>query len=340
MMDPKDHNNDDDTLIVATDAELEAALSAGFNDEEYTLPAPAEETTPAAKATDTGDGETVNTDEWEGVPEAIRAKFETLGTELTRVTNIANSASGRASKLQSALDTQANKQTTEDIKPQLTSDQLRAAMGNKEKRDALREDFSDFAIALDEMDERVSNAVGTAIDELRTEFQSSNTQASQEFELRRNLDIKHPGWETTSLSDDFKNWAYENGPTVEERTTYENTLSYANSLKNNSPTEATTLYNNANNYYNDLLAKYPTWADAKGTLYGDPSGDAALSLLDMYKAAMPEITDTDTRSTVSTQVKNQQRLEDNVAPTHGTSRRTPPDNDQDVEAAFSAGFNS
>ena len=347
-----DNNHDnDDNQVIATEEQLEAALAAGFSGEEYNEPEikePDNSVDPELKADDAngGDSESVTNDdgvdEWAGVPEAIRAKFETLGTELTRVQNIANSASGRASKLQGALDRQANEQTLEDNKPQLTSDQLRGAMGSKEKREALREDFSDFAQALDEMDDHFATSVGTAIDNLRTEFQTSSQQSSQDFEIRRNLDIRHPGWETTVLDDTFKNWVYKDGPTEEERTTYENTLSYAQSLHNNSPTEANALYNNANTYYNDLLAKYPTWAASKGSLYGDPSGDAALSLLDMHKKSLPAptVTEPEIKDTANTQIKNQQRLADNVAPTHGTSLRTPPDTDQDVEAAFSAGFNS
>jgi hypothetical protein len=283
-------------------------------------------------------------DDWEGVPEFLKKKFQDMGTELERVTNIANSASGRANKLQSQVQREAAK-PAEAPKP--TSQQIHEAIASKDKRDVLRKEWPDLAAALDEVDTTISDAVGSQIDVLRGEMTKNQERSNANHEkyvneqIKNTLDMRHPGWETTVSDKSFKDWVYKDGPAEVERSEYENALRYAQGLKNNSPSEAQALFAQANDMYKNMLTKYPTWATAKGNLYGDPSGTAAIKLLDMHKdVSHPQNQEINgVKDTyASQQAKNRERLERNISPTSGDSRQSSVEVPDDVEAAFEKGF--
>lgn len=345
--------------VTATDAELEEAFNSGFDDKGYAndsankkssddyveVPEPkiASEVTKILESKDDKEPAPAEEpkDEWADVSDVIRAKFDAMATQLEQVTNIANSASGRANKIENKmLDQKLTPPTPE--KP--TSQQILEALGNKTKREELRADWGDFVAALDEIDSSISTSVGSAIDKLRTEFQNTSKEYKSEVSVQRNLDIKHPGWENTVNKVEFKDWVYEGGPSVAERGEYERTLSYAQSLHNNSPTESTALYGTANAYYDSLLVKYPSWAKDRGNLYGKSSGEAAIELLDMHKLTQQQKSDVLTKQNLSNAdevAARKQRLSDNITPTRGaTTAPAPPGIDEDLEAAFVEGFNS
>lgn len=353
------------------EAELEAALEAGFLDEEYKAPKEADlqktpsdqsvdevkssddntDDTPQAKIEDEADpqpqpqtedkvdeADPPADDEWAGVSDVIKKRFEKMASDLDRVTNIANSASGRANKLQSEI--QRNLSKPADA-PKPTSQQIHEAMVDKEKRDALREEWPDFAEAFDELDTTISGVVGSQIDNLREEIAQGQQQYIAD-QVKYNLDLRHPGWENTVSDDKFKDWVYEGGPNLDERTKYEQTLGYAQSLSNNSPAESEALFSQANDMYSNLLNKYPDWASNTGSLYGDPSGEAAIRLLDKHKQVQEQKSKSaqvpDSR--VSEQARNRQRLADNIAPTSGSDKQVIVDAEEDLMSAFEAGFNS
>ncbi len=353
---------------VQSAAALEEALVAGFTDDnDYNVPNEKEAGPEAPSATDVkdtlpkaedADAPIINEaadaqtelpakDEWEGVSDVIRDKFKTMGTELERVTNIANSASGRANKLQSQIQREAAK--PEDAPQKLTSQQIHEAIVDKEKRDVLREEWPDFAAAFDEMDATISNAVGSQIDVLKNDIlkgQHEATVVHQQYvadQIKYTLDTRHPGWENTVVDKSFKDWVYKDGPAVVERDEYENALRYAQSLKNNSPAESEALFTQANQMYGAMLTKYPAWASDRGTLYGDPSGSAAVKLLDMHKSSnKPEIEEiTGLKDEYAAQQeRNRERLVRNIAPTSGDGRQVSVDDKADVQEAFESGFNS
>jgi hypothetical protein len=357
-----------DNTEVENNAAAEEAFAAGFSEDEYELPKEADQQTPSdtsvkdapvdeddkpveSKTDDAAEvevaegdevtegGDAPEVDEWEGVSDAIKKRFESMSSELSRVTNIANSASGRANKLQSQLQQSLSK-PAEAPKP--TSQQILDALADKAKRDALRDEWPDFAETFDELDTTISTAVGSQIDALRAEFAAQQEQQAAS-QVKYVLDMRHPGWENTVVDEGFKSWVYDGGPTSDERTEYENVLSYAQSLSNNSPSEAKKLFGQANEIYNSMLSKYPDWADDRGKLYGDPSGDAAIKLLDMHKAVqVPEVQNSSgtVDRSISQQERNKQRLAANVAPTSGGNRPVVNEVTDDLEAAFEAGFNS
>ena len=330
-------------------AKLDEAFTAGFEDKEIDLSAELEETPTAAKiAADTNtdleikpeeelDPEEINkdeADEWAGVPKAIKDRFELMNANLTKVQNIANSASGRANKLQGQLDKKANEKPAE--KQVLTSDQLLDAMTNKDKRDVLREEFGEFAAALDEIDQSVSMSVGTAMDklkgEMRAEARSINTESMAQLEIKRTLDIKHPGWETTVQDDKFKDWAYEGGPSKQESDYYDGLLYHASQA---APENLAAANAKANKYFETLKDNHPVWAGEKGTLWGDSSSKAAITLLDLYAK------DNAPAAPAQAAQEEENLFEANLAPTSGQGRNSAPAATTDaVNKAFEEGFHS
>ncbi len=332
----------------AEEAELNAALEAGFKGKDFDVSGDTKKEVVPDKKEVVLDKKVEpkaedKTDEWEGVPDSIKARFDKMDADLKRVTNIANTASGRASKLQGQLEKQ------EAPKPKPTSETIRAAMTDKTKRDELRGDFSEFAEAMDESDDRVANAVGAAMDKFKAEMTEASSRSQNDFDVKRNLDIRHPGWEATVSKEEFKSWVYEGGPDATERTDYENLLDYAQNLHGNSPTESAAIFDKANKYYNDLLARYPVWANEKGSLFNDPSGASAVKLLDVYTENANIINNDRIKKVEEDEAKakaknilekNQQRLADNVTPTSSNINDVPPATEQDVEKAFADGFNN
>lgn len=334
----------------ASIADVEKAFTAGFEDKDFEIGAEASEEDIAADELAAKTTETLETivekakptetpapevDEWEGIPDVMRTRFEAMETNLKQATDIAKSASGRTNKLQSALDKQKNQIPVEKPKP--TKDQILEALSNKEKRDELRVDWDVLASALDDMDQSVSNSVGSAIDNIRSELleeaRNINRESMRELEVKRNLDIKHPGWENTVNDADFKSWVYEGGPSEQERTHYESLLGQAGKAI---PENSAAAFQQANEYYETLLDANPVWASQKGSLYGNSSGDAAVSLLDSFKLSKPRETETPPAEVLVN--KNRQRLEDNIAPTRGNSLNIPQSDAADVEKAFEDGF--
>lgn len=288
------------------------------------------------KDIDDDKGKNDDVDEWDGVSPAMKTRFQMLEANLTKATNIANSASGRANKLQSLIDKGLNQKPADVAKP--TSDQLLEAMTSGTAREKLGDDFPEFAVVLDEMDKSVSTSVGSAIDKLRdqmrAEAKSLNTSVMKDLDIKRALDNRHPGWETTVQGTDFKTWAYEGGPSSQESDYYDSLVFQATQA---APDESAALFDTAQQYFNTLVTSHPVWASEKGSLYGDPSGDAAISLLDMYVKDKKPVAAPQERQPAP---QLDDRFEQNLAPTSGSQRQAPATTADDVEKAFSDGFNS
>jgi len=329
----------------ASKADLEKAFTAGFHDKDIELDPSAEldddedtvaeqiaaESNKDLEKPEVKDKDEV--DEWAGYTPEMKERFQAMETNLTKFQNIANSASGRVNKLQGELDRQKNDEP--EVKPKITSDELLAAMTNKDSRDKLREEFGEFAAALDEIDQSVSTSVGSAIDnlriELRAEAKNINESSMQELENKRALDIKHPGWETTVQNAEFKKWVYEGGPSEQESQYYDSLLFQAQQA---APNDTAALQATATRYYTTLVEQHPIWADKKGSLYGAESGESAISLLDLYKKdKAPVVNDREERL-------SDNRFEENLTPTSGQNRRAVEAPAEDIEKAFSEGFNS
>ena len=110
------------------------------------------------------------------------------------------------------------------------------------------------------------------------------------------------------------------------------------------PEQQSQLAQDAQNYYANLLNLHPAWAEDRGNLYGDPSGDAAIHLLDLHKefksAKIPNITSPAAQDTQALHTRNQRKLEDNITPTSGSGIPNHSNGTEDVNKAFLDGFNS
>lgn len=320
-----------------TDKDLEDALDAGFvDDPKYILPEEEikeEIVEPLAKIEEKEDP-APEVDEWEGISDNIKNKFNSMQTALDKATNIANSASGRVNKFQS----EQQKKKDEPVEPKITSDIILEAMSSKERRDELSEDFPEFAHVFDELDKNMSKAVGetmdSRLDSFRQEMIANNLNMQERNDTQRILDIAHVGWENTINDDSFKDFVYKDGPNTDEQSSYEYLLNQSAIAE--TPIEKNAASAKANDYYKDLLSSYPNWAEEKGDLYGDPSGKAAIKLLDLYK----KVDDTIKQKELSVNKisDSKKRLENNIAPTSGRNRQAPVFEEEDVDAAFDDGF--
>ena len=270
-------------------------------------------------------------DEWAGLPESLKIKFQEMEAKVSKAEQVASTASGRAAKLQSEM----SKNRAPPVKAVPTSQQLQAAMGSQAKLDALKEDWPDLAEAIGEMKSSVNTAVGGQMDKMRSEIikemRAYNAEAIEDASVITKLDNKHPGWQNTSATQEFRDWVYKGGPSQQEILGYENRLYQARASKESAPEQSAALFGQADAYYNQLLNLYPVWADDKGSLFGDSSGLSALKLLDKHKAlsATPEVV-------IDNKDKQKKRLESNLSPTSGNGARKQQDTnaDKDAEAAM------
>jgi len=274
-------------------------------------------------------------DEWAGVSSAVRARLEKMEASVAQANNAASSASGRASKLQAELDKRlaANKP-----KPRPTSEQITEALGNPEKLKELEEQWPDMVAGINEGLNSMSIAVGGQIDKatsaMRKEWSEMQQKSQDDLLNRLKVDNAHPNWENTISSNDFKTWFYEGGPSNQESMEYEQAVANAsNSL--NTPQQSAEFSKRAGDTYSRLLTSYPDWAAKKGNLYGSPSSDAAIKLLDMHKGSF--VNEDEAKIEKDSKKK---RLSDNIAPTTGKGVKAPADNVEDVNEAFLSGFKS
>ena len=211
--------------------ELNDALNAGFDDEHESLnsqgtsepqdiPESNElETPPEAQVQDdaepaeqlSAEPEAPVVDEWADIPDIIKNKFDKMGADLAKATNDARAASGRAAKLQNQVQQSIYSAVpeTSSNSPSLTKDQYLAAMTDKAKRESLREDWAPFVDAIDEMDNHYTKSINEAMGNLRNEIAQDNNSALQDLQVKRTLDMQHPGWENTVANEDFKDWVFK-----------------------------------------------------------------------------------------------------------------------------------
>ena len=360
-IDTVDDNNDDivgtEDDISASEKDLELAFESGYDNTADNIQA-APKSAPSTDEDDdkkvidnnvdkdlknqANDDDNIDDDEWAGVSPALKARFTQMESQVLKATNTANSASGRAGKLQKELD---KRLAESQPKPQPTSEQIKEAMGNPEKLTELADQWPDLVAGITEGLQNVGNVVGNQIDIANTSmmeaWEKKRVQADEDLLNHVKIDIAHKGWQNTINGKDFNVWFYEGGPTSEESGKYSQLRALENSSKKTGTPEATAaLAKEASDFYTHLLDLHPVWAGNKGNLYGSPSIDAAIELLDMFEDSSkpPQNADADANADADRD-KRKKILADNVAPTDGQGRSSPTHNQESADEAFLNGFN-
>lgn len=221
------------------DQEASVSLAAGYNkvkgaDAAPKVDAPAAETTEAQTADDkpaaTDAPAAATPDEWEGVSPIIRSTLEGITKNLSKLDAIEHdlkSTVGRVGALQRSLDA-ASKVATKAGADAPTQGQVAAAAQASDSWKKLKEDFPEWASALDErlasegkairdaMPKVDTDALYKGVDErLNPKLAAIKAEVRAEARALARLDMKHEGWEEKINTPQYAAWIKTQAPEVQ-----------------------------------------------------------------------------------------------------------------------------
>lgn len=197
------------------------AFEAGFatqrGEEPTTETSPEPEVVEEVKAEAQEEQKEPEPDPWEGVPQVVREKLEAVTGKLSsvdkisdRIRNIEGHIGGLASQVKSFVT--ASKAVAKSGVETPTEAQIESAAQSSEKWKAIKEDYPDWAEALEERLAQEKRAVPVDLDEIRKKVDESvgSMNNSLRTELRRAhetiVEIKHPDWRKDVNTGEFKAW--------------------------------------------------------------------------------------------------------------------------------------
>lgn len=203
-------------------AESNAAFEGGFNKQRgvETPKTEAKVDTPAKEEPKVE--VKVAPDKWAGVPETVKAEFdsitkklETVDKQSDRLRNIEGQIGGISLQLKTALATAKTVETKGGDAPTQAQVQDAAKSGERWKR--LKEDFPDWA---DAVDERLAALPKSEVDvtslkkDVTTDINKAVADAKAEWQ-RELIEDKHEGWVATVNTDEFKAWLPKQTPEIQ-----------------------------------------------------------------------------------------------------------------------------
>jgi len=184
-----------------TQEEREQLMAEGYTDTSTEFPPEVEE----KQEVETEQQEAP--DPWAGVPSTVKAQIESLNSKLAALDQLGGRVRQAESRIGNLfhLVESANKaaQAVEDAP---SKSQIAAASQDPEKWKALKEDWPEWADALEGLEARVSGKIPD-VSKLREEWEQSLSTRTTEIERKmeeRILTIKHPDWKATATSDEFQ----------------------------------------------------------------------------------------------------------------------------------------
>ena len=218
----------DETVVEQGEKQVDsnAAFEAGFNAERG-LPPPAEKPVEAAPAQEPVVEEPkaeVQPDEWEGVSPKVKAELESMRGQLAKVPdrlrNIEGHIGGLTSQLKTALSAKAAVEQSGAAAP---SQAQIAQAKTSEKWTQLKEDYPDWAEAMDERLAALPAQAPVDVESLkakiRSEIEQETGKSLQGVEERAVelavLRIKDPDWKKKVASPEFAAWHAKQAPEVQ-----------------------------------------------------------------------------------------------------------------------------
>lgn len=201
-----------------------------------------------------------------------------------------------------------------------TSKQVQAALKNKEKFDELLSDYPMFEPIMNEFQDlrREASQAGVTKEVRDQIVRDATNEALYLFEANA-LNKEHSDWKEQVRSDDFKNWSFENGPSLNERAMFDR-------ARNDSEQGA---------LIKTWAELYPEWWDDIGQrLFSDRPSDIH-SVMDRYRERSMSANSGQVADKSKTQERNKRRLEQALSP--GGSGESPTRGLSDDEA-FERGF--
>lgn len=330
------------------EAQAQADFAAGFNkvakkDEAITDAADKGEAT-ADKAPEKSDAELkaeerarveaeANATEekrWEGVPQVVRERLQSLDALTGRMSNIEGhigglkNATGRIETALKAAKTAAESAGGAAAAPSET--QVKAALSDPKAWDRLKEDYPDWAkpveAELAAMRSEIAKKGGSVdVDGVTRQVAETLTPTMQAMERRARslavLDVKHEDWEDTVNTPEFIAWSLAGGPSKDAYMAMK-TLEETDQRK-------------AAQVRHGFAQQYPQWWAEKGAQIFDDSPKAAIKLLDEFKTHTAQAT-----KAAQDRQRNQRRIEAAVTP-KGTTVQQQSGSLSD-EDAFRRGF--
>ena len=263
-------------------------------------------------------------DPWEGVNPKLKEVFESQAGTIKQLGDTLKMTQGRVGALQSALDTAKSVSKAAGGGFTINADAMKAF--REEFGDDLANHMSKIFVATAEA-KAAATEQGKAFDadaffreRVQPTFSTAIADAKTEARELAKLDAKYDGWEDTIQTPDFQAWAFEGGPTQEER-------DQAAAVTDPAKAEAA---------QNALIRKYPIWWSEKGALMESPKSADAAKLLDNYTGHVTA----QSKSKTTTQDKRN-RLVAAVTP-KGTQQpaREAVSDDEAAQAAFEAQFDT
>jgi len=182
--------------------QIAAEIAAGWNDE------PVADTQEVITEEVVEQQET-QVDPWEGVPEAVKNQFAELNNKLSAFEKLEQrlrKSEGHVGDLIKKVN--ASQKAAENAP---TKEQIAAAAEDEQKLAALKEEWPEWADALERSEKRITDKLAGSVDvskiraDLETDFSQKLSTVQAQFEDRL-VGFAHKGWKETVKTDDFRNW--------------------------------------------------------------------------------------------------------------------------------------
>ena len=151
-------------------------------------------------------------DPWEGVPAALKQTLEALQSKVSAIDTIGNEVkqwSGRVGAIQRELQLQRNaaEQAAKTVSEAPTKQQMAEAAQDDEAWSELKDEFPEWADALEQRTGKLEKKFSEQIESLRQQ----QPQAPDLSALRREYDqklltVKHPSWKQVVTSPEYNEW--------------------------------------------------------------------------------------------------------------------------------------
>lgn len=221
-----------DAIAPETDAEANAALSAGYNKINPPIETPAEknelekvadESPSNTDAAQTAEKETAP-DPWDSVPPVVRQTLDDITGRLKTLDALSKdvkTATGRVAAIQSELATA--KAAAKSVAAAPTAEQIEGAAKSAQKWDDLRADFPEWTEAMDarfaaertELLKHLPKADPIDVDGIKREVGASVTDAITTARQMARVDAKYEDWEDTIQTPEFAAWMQAQAPDIQ-----------------------------------------------------------------------------------------------------------------------------
>lgn len=222
-------------------------------------------------------------DPWGGVPDVVKTSIQRLEQATSSIPTQIRKLQGQFGTLNRDIkiaQQTATEQTKEAGSKAPTQAEIDEATKTEAAWKALEEDYPDWASALGGQMKLLEKRLETKIPNVNLDEFGNRILDTVDQRMRQNnqmqreygkIDFKHPDWENTINSEEYRDWLFQGGPTVDEFFSFK-------TLEDSDPAKA-------NEVLNDIIRRHPTWWSDKGSKLFSDHAKEAIELLDAYTAS-------------------------------------------------------